>query len=122
MKIKTQSKKVNKAWVNNHVNDPYVKLAQKEGYRARAGKPDRGRAAYLPGRAALLELGRRRLGLSAAGVGHRARPASAGSTTAASSSFNGTFHSTVTAKPPRAMRRTDCAMRLHRLANRDFAR
>ena len=36
MKIKTQSKKVNKAWVNNHVNDPYVKLAQKEGYRARA--------------------------------------------------------------------------------------
>lgn len=36
MKIKTQSKKVNKAWVNNHVNDPYVKLAQKEGFRARA--------------------------------------------------------------------------------------
>jgi 23S rRNA (uridine2552-2'-O)-methyltransferase len=36
MKIKTQSKKVNKAWLNNHVNDTYVKLAQKEGYRARA--------------------------------------------------------------------------------------
>jgi 23S rRNA (uridine2552-2'-O)-methyltransferase len=36
MKIKTQSKKVNKAWLNDHVNDPYVKLAQKEGYRARA--------------------------------------------------------------------------------------
>ena len=29
-------KKVNRAWINEHVNDPYVKLAQKEGYRARA--------------------------------------------------------------------------------------
>lgn len=36
MKIKTKSKKVNKAWLNDHLNDPYVKLAQKEGYRARA--------------------------------------------------------------------------------------
>ena len=36
MKVKTQSKKVNKAWLNDHVNDPYVKLAKKEGYRARA--------------------------------------------------------------------------------------
>ncbi|MFM6986136.1 MAG: RlmE family RNA methyltransferase [Hydrogenophaga sp.] len=36
MKVKTQSKKVNKAWLNQHVNDPYVRLAQKEGYRARA--------------------------------------------------------------------------------------
>jgi 23S rRNA (uridine2552-2'-O)-methyltransferase len=36
MKVKTQSKKVNKAWLNDHVNDPYVKMAQKEGYRARA--------------------------------------------------------------------------------------
>ncbi|MFO6420966.1 RlmE family RNA methyltransferase [Hylemonella sp. W303a] len=36
MKIQTKSKKVNKAWLNDHVNDPYVKLAQKEGYRARA--------------------------------------------------------------------------------------
>ena len=36
MKAKTQSKKVNKAWLHDHVNDPYVKLAQKEGYRARA--------------------------------------------------------------------------------------
>jgi len=36
MKVKTKSKKVNKAWLNDHVNDPYVKLAQKEGYRARA--------------------------------------------------------------------------------------
>jgi len=36
MKVKTKSKKVNKAWLNDHVNDPYVKLAQQEGYRARA--------------------------------------------------------------------------------------
>ena len=36
MKVKTQSKKVNKAWLNDHVNDTYVKLAHKEGFRARA--------------------------------------------------------------------------------------
>lgn len=36
IKVKTQSKKVNKAWLNQHVNDPYVKLANKEGFRARA--------------------------------------------------------------------------------------
>ena len=36
IKVKTQSKKVNKAWLNEHVNDPYVRLAQKEGFRARA--------------------------------------------------------------------------------------
>ncbi len=36
MKVKTKSKKVNKAWLNDHVNDPYVKLAHKEGFRARA--------------------------------------------------------------------------------------
>jgi 23S rRNA (uridine2552-2'-O)-methyltransferase len=36
LKINTKSKKVNKSWLNDHVNDPYVKLAQKEGYRARA--------------------------------------------------------------------------------------
>ncbi len=28
--------KVNRAWLHDHVNDPYVKLAQKDGYRARA--------------------------------------------------------------------------------------
>jgi 23S rRNA (uridine2552-2'-O)-methyltransferase len=36
MKVKTKSRKVNKAWLNDHVNDPYVKMAQREGYRARA--------------------------------------------------------------------------------------
>jgi 23S rRNA (uridine2552-2'-O)-methyltransferase len=29
-------KSVNKQWLHDHINDPYVKLAQKEGYRARA--------------------------------------------------------------------------------------
>ncbi|MEW6694134.1 Ribosomal RNA large subunit methyltransferase E [Tepidimonas thermarum] len=36
MKVKTQSKKVNKAWLNQHVTDPWVRRAQQEGYRARA--------------------------------------------------------------------------------------
>ena len=36
MKFKTKSKKVNKSWLHDHINDPYVKLAQREGYRARA--------------------------------------------------------------------------------------
>ena len=36
MKIDSKSKKINKAWVHDHVNDTYVKLAQKDGYRARA--------------------------------------------------------------------------------------
>ena len=36
MKTQTKSKKVNKAWLHDHMNDTYVRLAQKEGYRARA--------------------------------------------------------------------------------------
>ena len=32
----SKSKKVNRAWLHDHLTDPYVKLAQKEGYRARA--------------------------------------------------------------------------------------
>lgn len=31
-----KSRKVNRAWLNDHLTDPYVRLAQKEGYRARA--------------------------------------------------------------------------------------
>jgi 23S rRNA (uridine2552-2'-O)-methyltransferase len=31
-----KSGKVKRAWLNDHVTDPYVKLARKEGYRARA--------------------------------------------------------------------------------------
>ena len=36
MKAQTKSKKVNKAWLHDHINDPDVKLARKEGFRARA--------------------------------------------------------------------------------------
>jgi 23S rRNA (uridine2552-2'-O)-methyltransferase len=36
MKIQSKSKKINKAWLNDHVNDPYVRMAQKEGFRSRA--------------------------------------------------------------------------------------
>jgi len=36
MNPKPKAKKVNRAWLHDHVNDPYVKLAAKEGYRARA--------------------------------------------------------------------------------------
>ncbi|MCE2910437.1 MAG: RlmE family RNA methyltransferase [Burkholderiaceae bacterium] len=36
MGMKPKSKKVNRAWLHDHMNDPYVRLAQKEGYRARA--------------------------------------------------------------------------------------
>ncbi len=36
MKVTSKSKKINKAWLNDHVNDPYVKLAKRDGYRARA--------------------------------------------------------------------------------------
>ena len=36
MSIKVKSKQVNRAWINNHMNDPYVRQAQREGYRARA--------------------------------------------------------------------------------------
>ncbi|MEO8279648.1 MAG: RlmE family RNA methyltransferase [Ideonella sp.] len=32
----SKSKKLNKTWLHDHINDPYVKLAQREGYRARA--------------------------------------------------------------------------------------
>jgi 23S rRNA (uridine2552-2'-O)-methyltransferase len=31
-----RSSKVNRAWLHEHLTDPYVKLARKEGYRARA--------------------------------------------------------------------------------------
>ncbi|MDL2338148.1 MAG: RlmE family RNA methyltransferase [Pseudomonadota bacterium] len=36
MKVKSKSKKINKAWLLDHLNDTYVKLSKKEGYRARA--------------------------------------------------------------------------------------
>ena len=36
MTTRGKGKKLNKAWLHDHLNDPYVKLAQREGYRARA--------------------------------------------------------------------------------------
>ncbi|HMN22196.1 MAG TPA: RlmE family RNA methyltransferase [Ottowia sp.] len=36
MKVRSKSRKVNKAWLSDHVNDPYVRQAQKDGYRSRA--------------------------------------------------------------------------------------
>ncbi|MBO4576710.1 MAG: 23S rRNA methyltransferase, partial [Neisseriaceae bacterium] len=33
---KKNRSKTSQAWLNEHVNDPFVHLAQKEGYRARA--------------------------------------------------------------------------------------
>lgn len=34
--MRSKSKKVNRAWLHDHLTDPYVKMAQREGYRARA--------------------------------------------------------------------------------------
>ena len=36
MTTNKRSKKVDRAWLHDHLNDPYVRLAQKEGYRSRA--------------------------------------------------------------------------------------
>lgn len=34
--MKTRNKRVNRAWLHDHLTDPYVRRAQQEGYRARA--------------------------------------------------------------------------------------
>jgi 23S rRNA (uridine2552-2'-O)-methyltransferase len=34
--MKPKNKRVNRNWLHDHINDPYVKQAQREGYRARA--------------------------------------------------------------------------------------
>lgn len=36
MATRGKSKKLNKAWLHDHLTDPYVKLARREGFRARA--------------------------------------------------------------------------------------
>jgi 23S rRNA (uridine2552-2'-O)-methyltransferase len=36
MTTRAKGKKLNKAWLHDHLTDPYVKLAQREGFRARA--------------------------------------------------------------------------------------
>ncbi len=34
--MKAKNKGVNRAWLHDHLSDPYVKMAQRDGYRARA--------------------------------------------------------------------------------------
>ena len=34
--MKTRNKRVNRAWLHDHLTDPYVRRAQQEGYRSRA--------------------------------------------------------------------------------------
>lgn len=52
--------KFNKNWVHDHINDPYVKLAQREGYRARAAyklkEIDEGEKLIKPGQV-IVDLG-----------------------------------------------------------------
>jgi 23S rRNA (uridine2552-2'-O)-methyltransferase len=36
MATRGKAKKLNKAWLHDHLTDPYVKLAQRDGYRSRA--------------------------------------------------------------------------------------
>jgi 23S rRNA (uridine2552-2'-O)-methyltransferase len=36
MTARVRNKKVNRAWLQDHITDPYVKLARKEGFRSRA--------------------------------------------------------------------------------------
>jgi predicted rRNA methylase YqxC with S4 and FtsJ domains len=36
LKKKKTGSKVNQQWLHDHINDPYVKMAQRDGYRARA--------------------------------------------------------------------------------------
>ncbi len=55
-----KKKKLNKNWLHDHINDPYVKLAQKEGYRARAAyklkEIDEGEKLVKPGQV-IVDLG-----------------------------------------------------------------
>ena len=110
MKIATKSKKVNKAWLHDHVNDPYVKLAQREGYRARAAyklkeideqlQPARARASWWSTSAR-----RRAPGASTCGASsRRARAATGG----AAGALNGTHH-----RARHAAVRADRGRRLH---------
>ncbi|ODU09774.1 MAG: rRNA methyltransferase [Rubrivivax sp. SCN 71-131] len=82
MNVKSRSKKVNKAWLHDHLNDPYVRRAQAEGYRSRAAyklaEIDEAFRLLRPGHT-VVDLGaapgawsqylRRRLGAEAAGPG-----------------------------------------------------
>ncbi|MBE2242918.1 MAG: RlmE family RNA methyltransferase [Burkholderiaceae bacterium] len=62
MTIRSKSKKLDKAWLHDHLNDPYVKLAQREGYRARAAY----KLAEIDAELGLLRPGQRVVDLGAA--------------------------------------------------------
>ena len=93
MKTRTKSKKVNKAWLHDHINDPYVKLAQREGYRARAAY----KLKEIDETLKLLRPGQLVVDLGAAPgawsqyVRRRFAPVQAGSGGAAEGSLNGTI-------------------------------
>lgn len=85
--------KVNKAWLNDHVNDPYVKLARKEGYRARAAyklkEIDESLGLIKPGHL-VVDLGAAP-GAWSQYVRRRFAPKSAGAGGAAAGGLNGTI-------------------------------
>jgi 23S rRNA (uridine2552-2'-O)-methyltransferase len=93
MKVQTKSAKVNKAWLNDHVNDPYVKLARKEGYRARAAyklkEIDESLRLIKPGQL-VVDLGAAP-GAWSQYVRRRFAPKAAGAGGAASGALNGTI-------------------------------
>jgi 23S rRNA (uridine2552-2'-O)-methyltransferase len=35
-RMRTKKNRFSKSWLHDHLNDPYVQLAQREGYRSRA--------------------------------------------------------------------------------------
>jgi len=93
MKTRTRSKKVNKAWLHDHLTDPYVKQAQREGYRARAAY----KLKEIDEQLHLLKPGQVVVDLGAAPgawsqyVRRRFAPTQAGSGGAASGALNGTI-------------------------------
>jgi len=93
MKVRTKSAKVNKAWLNDQVNDPYVKLARKEGYRARAAyklkEIDESLSLIKPGQL-VIDLGAAP-GAWSQYVRRRFAPKSAGAGGAAVGALNGTI-------------------------------
>jgi 23S rRNA (uridine2552-2'-O)-methyltransferase len=93
MKVRTKSAKVNKAWLNAQVNDPYVKLARKEGYRARAAyklkEIDETLRLIKPGQV-VVDLGAAP-GAWSQYVRRRFAPKSAGAGGAAAGALNGTI-------------------------------
>jgi 23S rRNA (uridine2552-2'-O)-methyltransferase len=93
MKVRTKSAKVNKAWLNEQVNDPYVKLARKEGYRARAAyklkEIDESLRLIKPGQL-VVDLGAAP-GAWSQYVRRRFAPKSAGAGGAAAGALNGTI-------------------------------